>query len=327
MSRRGGEVCVFRFGCSERARINRSWTTICYIALHAFANPMTPSLLQHYQVDVDGLSIHLVDAGESSKPTVLFLHGWPQSWAAFERVMISLNHDYHVVAIDLPGVGGSIGAPPSNDKRTLAKYVHGVIDRRGLRNVTLVGHDIGGQVAYAFLRAYPDAIGRAVLMDIAIPGVDPWDDVKRNPYIWHFAFHAIPELPERLVTGHERTYFDFFYDALSATRAGVSPSARETYVGAYLRPEALTTGFDWYRAFPQDEKDNAADRTPVDVPVLYVRGDKDRGEGIDRYLSGFRAAGLRSVTGTTIANSGHFVADEHPDALAAALREFTGIAR
>jgi pimeloyl-ACP methyl ester carboxylesterase len=286
------------------------------------ASPQSP--LHDRQVEIEDISIHVVEGGIAEKPAVLFLHGWPESWATFEQIMIPLSKDAHAVAIDLPGVGASEIPPPANDKRTLAKYVHGLITRLGLQNVTLVGHDIGGQIVYAYLHAYPEEIQRAVIMNIAIPGVDPWSEVVRNPYIWHFAFHAIPELPEKLVERQQATYFAFFYDQLAGPGA-VDEDARETYVKAYSRPEALRTGFEWYRAFSQDEKDNLRVKDdPVQTSVLYLRGEREAGD-LERYLRGLRAGGLRNVQGRVIPNSGHFTSDEQPEALLAVLREFMGL--
>jgi pimeloyl-ACP methyl ester carboxylesterase len=289
------------------------------------ARPRSP--LHHRQVNIDGLTIHVVEAGTAVKPTVLFLHGWPQSWAAFERIMIPLSKSARVVAVDLPGIGESKTAPSSNTKRRLAKYIRALVRELELDAVTLVGHDIGGQIAYAFLRMYPAALDRVVLMNIAIPGVEPWSEVVRNRYIWHFGFHAVPDLPEALVMGKEATYFRYFYDRLSAKPGGIDAKAQRAYVKAYSRPEALHTGFEWYRAFPQDEKDNL--RTKDDVvhtPVLYLRGEKDSGLPIEQYVLGLRGAGLRNVSGQVIPNSGHFVADEQPKQLLSALRGFMGLA-
>jgi pimeloyl-ACP methyl ester carboxylesterase len=281
------------------------------------------AVLRHRQVQAEDASIHVVEGGPPDKPTVLFVHGWPESSAAFEQTMILLSGKARVVAMDLPGIGGSTTPPPSGDKRTLARYVRGVIAGLELEQVSLVGHDVGGQVVFAFLHAFPGELRRAVIMNVAVPGVDPWSEVKRNPYIWHFAFHAIPELPEKLVTGRQADYFAYFYDRLSARPGAVSARARERYAEAYARPEALRAGFDWYRAFPQDEKNNlAVERQPVDTPVLYLRGDKDLGLGLDRYLDGLRHGGLRNVQGGTIANSGHFAPDEQPEQVARALERF-----
>jgi len=279
--------------------------------------------LRHRQIEIEGLSIHAVEGGGSGRPAVLFLHGWPESWAAFEQILLGLAPDRHVVAVDLPGIGDSRNPPPSGDKRTLAKAVRGVIEALGLHDVTLVGHDVGGMIAYACLRICPDALRRAVIMNVAIPAVAPWSEVKGNPHIWHFAFHAIPGLPEKLVAGRQAPYFDYFFETIAARPDAVSPNARKTYAEAYSRPEALRCGFEWYRAFAQDEKDNQRDHgRPVELPVLYLRGEKDPGLELDRYADGLRQAGLRDVTGRIIAGSGHFAPDEQPEAVVAALRDF-----
>jgi pimeloyl-ACP methyl ester carboxylesterase len=236
--------------------------------------------------------------------------------------MSALGERAHCLAIDLPGIGGSETPPASGDKRALAAYVHGLVDMLDLRGVTLVGHDVGAQIVYAYLHEYPNELAGAVLMNIVIPGVDPWSEVIRNPSIWHFAFHAIPELPETLVTGRQAAYFDYFYDVLSATHAGVSAQARQAYVAAYSRPEALRTGFGWYRAFSQDEKDNIARQGHrVDTPVLYMRGDHEYGD-MERYAAGLRTAGLRNVTGRLIQGCGHFAPDEQPIEVATVIGEF-----
>ncbi len=281
----------------------------------------SPSL-HHRHLEVEDLDIHVVQGGANDSPAVLFLHGWPEDWTAFEQIMSSLAEQVRVVAIDLPGIGGSTTLPSANDKRTLARYVRGVIEALRLRDVTLVGHDVGGMIAYAYLRAYPGDVARAVIMNTAIPGVAPWDDVKRNLHIWHFAFHAVPELPEKLVAGKERAYFDFFYDAIAARPGAVGGTTRDAYVRAYSRPEALHTGFEWYRAFPKDEEENMASAGEEDrTPVLYLRGEHEQGD-IDAYLRGLRDAGMREVRGRIIPGSGHFAPNERPGEVLALLHEF-----
>lgn len=291
---------------------------------HTVNDPRGESeVLRHRQVQAEGASIHVVEGGSPGQPPVLFVHGWPENWAAFERIMLLLQDRAHVVAMDLPGIGGSPTAAPSGDKRTLARYVRGVIAALGLERVTLVGHDVGGQIVYAFLHAFPTELSRAVIMNVAVPGVAPWVEIKRNPAIWHFEFHAIPELPEALVTGRQAAYFAYFYDRLSARPGGVGARAREAYAEAYARPEALRAGFDWYRGFPQDERNNiAVERQTVDTPVLYLRGSKDPGLGLERYVEGLRHGGLRDVEGAEIADSGHFAPDEQPESVAVALERF-----
>lgn len=136
-------------------------------------------------------------------------------------------------------------------------------------------------------------------------------------------FHAVPNLPEQLVSGRQAVYFDFFYDRLSATPDGVSRAQRAAYADAYARPDALHAGFEWDRAFEQDDQDNARDRgQPVDIPVLYLHGEKEPGIDLARYVTGMREAGLRRVRGDVIRDCGHFAPDERPDDVAAALRTF-----
>jgi pimeloyl-ACP methyl ester carboxylesterase len=203
--------------------------------------------------------------------------------------------------------------------------VRATIRALGLRDVTLVGHDIGAMVAYAYLHAYPRELRAAVLLNIAIPGVDPWSETTHDPNTFHFALHAIPKLPETLIAGRQAPYFDYFYDAVAATPSAITPAHRAAYVAAYSRPAALTAGFDWYRAFAQDEKDNQAVKASrVETPVLYMRGDRERGSPLDAYVDGLRANGLVNVEGRSIPNCAHFSAEEQPAFLAAALLQFIG---
>ena len=285
------------------------------------------ALLRHRHVEADSLSIHVVEGGEAGMPAVLFLHGWPESWAVFERVMASLSESAHVVAIDLPGIGESPNPPPAADKRTLARCVLSVVETLGLQDVTLVGHDVGGMIVYAFLRAYREKLTRAVIMNTVIPGIDPWDEVIHNPFIWHFAFHALPNLPELLVADRQAPYFDYFYDVLSANPSGVDASTRDRYVQANSRLSALTAGFDWYRAFQQDAQSNLASSfDAVSTPVFYLRGDREQGD-IEAYLEGLRAAGCGNLTGRVIADCGHFAPDEQPQAVATVILECMGVER
>jgi pimeloyl-ACP methyl ester carboxylesterase len=269
--------------------------------------------------------LHSVAAGDPARPAIVLLHGWPQSSTEFEELMPRLATSAHVVALDLPGIGGSGEPPPAGDKRRLAAEVRATIQALGLRDVTLVGHDIGAMIVYAYLHAYPGELRSAALLNIAIPGVEPWSETAHNPYIFHFALHAIPKLPETLVTGREAAYFGYFYDAISVTPSAITAARRAAYVEAYARPSALTAGFDWYRAFAQDEKDNLAVKTQrVDTPVLYLRGDRERGSTLDAYVTGLRASGLANIEGYAIPNCGHFSAEEQPAYLAGKLQEFIG---
>lgn len=275
----------------------------------------------HDHLQVSGVSLHVVEVGEPAGRPVVFLHGWPQSWIEWQQVMLHAAGEFRAIAIDLPGIGESSGPATDGSKHALAAVVHDLIAQLDLTDVTLVGHDVGGMITYAYLRQYQD-LASAVIIDVAIPGVDPWDAVLHNPYIWHFAFHAIPGLPELLVQGHQRSYVDYFFDVLAADPARITPDARAASASAYASDSALTAGFDLYRAFPQDARDNlqsAASET--NTPVLYLRGAGSRGD-LDQYARGFHTAGLRRLTTGLIPDTGHFVPHEQPASLWRAIDTF-----
>lgn len=283
--------------------------------------------LQHSQVAIADASIHAVTAGPADAPALLLLHGWPESWATWREIIPLAAASRRVVAIDLPGVGRSSvgrsgpGAAPAS-KRAIASLVHGLADALGLADITLVGHDIGGMVAYAYLRDFPD-LARAVIMDVPIPGVDPWNDFIRAPFLWHFALHAVPGLPEQLVSGRQEPYFSYFYDLLSATPGVPEAEVRREQAAAYATASALTAGFGWYRAFDRDLEDNmaAAAGPAVRTPLLYVRGGAERGGSIDAYVAGLRRAGVVDVTPAVVGGTGHF---PHEEAAAATWRAISG---
>jgi pimeloyl-ACP methyl ester carboxylesterase len=109
--------------------------------------------------------------------------------------------------------------------------------------------------------------------------------------------------------------------ALDPTR--IPRHARDAYVAAYARPDALRTGFEWYRAFEQDAKDNIESKaTAVPIPTLCIRGSREPGR-LEDYVRGLRDAGFARARGEGIDDCGHFSPDEQPAALAAALRRFT----
>jgi pimeloyl-ACP methyl ester carboxylesterase len=168
----------------------------------------------------------------------------------------------------------------------VATVVDALCTELGLAEVTLVGHDIGGMVAFAHLCERP-GLAAAVIMDTAVPGLAPWDEVARNPFIWHFAFHAVPELPERLVQGQQ-------------ARA------------AYSSGTALAAG-DLYPRLPADAGESAG-RGPgplVDVPLLYLRGEHEGGD-LEAYARGFRAADVNHVTTDRVPSAGQFGPEEAP---------------
>jgi len=274
---------------------------------------------KHKKIDVNGISTHVVEVGDENKQPILFLHGFPEDWSAFENVMHYLKNDYRVISIDLPGIGKSEPITTS-DKLSIAYFIQNLISVLKLGKVVLVGQDVGGMTAFSCLRAFPELISKAVIMNTAVPGVAPWEDVKRNPYIWHFAFFAIPELPEKVFTGKQDLLFEYFFNEITFNKQVFTEEKKRWYAQAYASDIALKTGFDWYRAFFKDEKDNTKP-IPVDVPILYLKGEKEYMD-INQYIEGFRASGINHIKGEFIRNSGHYAADEAPEEVAKTIDVF-----
>jgi pimeloyl-ACP methyl ester carboxylesterase len=279
--------------------------------------------LRHHQVTIADASIHAVTAGPPDAPALVLLHGWPESWATWRGLASLAAPTHRIVAIDLPGVGGSSRGDTSGSKVGIARLVRGLVAALGLADVTLVGHDIGGMVTYAYLREFPD-LPRAVIMDVPVPGVDPWDDFVRAPFLWHFALHAVPGLPEQLVTGRQPGYFGYFYDLLSATSGVPTSEVRGEQVSAYATADALTAGFDWFRAFGDDVRSNRATASgpPTTTPLLYLRGGSERGGSIGPYVAGLRRAGVADVRSAVVDGAGHFPHEEAAVATWTAISEF-----
>jgi pimeloyl-ACP methyl ester carboxylesterase len=273
-------------------------------------------------VDTDGLKLGLLAAGNPAKPPLVLLHGWPQSKEVYDRVVDSLADDHFVLAFDLPAIGDSCGAPRSGEKKDLAHIVIGAAERCGARSPIVAGFDVGGMIAYAAARDHGHRVSGAVIMNTVIPGIEPWSKVSTDPRVWHFAFHATPDLPELLVAGHQRAYFDFFVDFLAGSKDAITERHRATFAKAYERPEALRAGFDWYRAMPADAERNSQPKE-IRTPMLYLRGDADGGTPGD-YVRGLQEKGAQRLSGAVLPDSGEFAPLEAPEAF---MRELLAFAK
>jgi pimeloyl-ACP methyl ester carboxylesterase len=269
---------------------------------------------------VAGLTLAYRKAGKASDPCLVLLHGWPQTGLAWESVLPELGRDSYALAFDLPGVGDSRGAPASAEKTVIADVVLRAAEAAGGKSIIVAGYDVGGMVAFACARDHATRIDGAVVMNTVIPGLDPWQKILADPRIWHFAFHLIPNLPETLVAGHERAYFDFFYDIMASDPQNLPAARRDAYARGYAMRNALQAGFDWYRAMPRDAEHNSQ-RKEIRTPMLYLRGDAD-GRSPDDYVPGIRAAGAMNLASGVLPNSGEYAPEEAAQALIAALRRF-----
>jgi pimeloyl-ACP methyl ester carboxylesterase len=271
-------------------------------------------------VRLDGLNITATLAGDPGLPCLLLLHGWPHSRAVYDIVLDEFSHDFFVIAPDLPGVGESTGKPASGEKAVIADLVLSAAEKLRAKDIVIAGFDVGGMTAFAAARDYAPRIRGAVVANTVIPGIEPWSKVISNPHIWHFAFHAIPGLPETLVMHHQREYFDFFTEFLAGRKDAITETMRAAFAKAYERADALSTGFDWYRAFDADAKTNSRHKA-IATPMLYLRGDAD-GRSIDDYVAGLKGIGVEHLSSAVVQGSGEFLPLEAPEDFVRVVRDF-----
>jgi pimeloyl-ACP methyl ester carboxylesterase len=275
--------------------------------------------LQHGYADLGEVLLHYVEAGQG-EPLVL-LHGWPQTWYEWRRVLPALAQRYRVIAPDLRGLGDSSRPPGGYDKRTLGDDIWRLLSGHlGIERFCLVGHDWGGPVAFALAMAQPQAVRRLAILDVVIPG--DGGDFSQGGRRWHHAFHMTNDLPEALVTGRERVYLEWFYRNFAWRPDAIGEAEIEEYLRSYRQPGALRAGFALYRALPQDRADNAAalQRGKLKMPVLAVGGGSSFGRGIEVEQSLRRVAD--DVTGVVIPDCGHWIPEEQPELLLDALLPF-----
>ncbi len=204
------------------------------------------------------------------------------------------------------------------DKKTQARDVARVLDRLDVAKADLVTHDIGNMVGYAFAAQYPERVRFWVAMDAPLRGIGRWDEIVKSPLLWHFNFRGSDV--ERLVAGRERIYLDRFWNELSADPAAIDEAARRHYAELYALPGAMHSAFEQFAAFHQDAIDNKAfaAKGKLDMKVLAIGAEKSFGTAMADDLR-FVA---NDVTGAVIANSGHWLMEEQPEATVTTILAF-----
>jgi pimeloyl-ACP methyl ester carboxylesterase len=271
--------------------------------------------------NVNGTTVHYVRGGSGS--AVILLHGFPQDWSVFRRIMPRLARTFTVLAVDLRGVGGSAPAPNGFNAATLAEDIDQLARHLGLERPYVAGHDNGGMVAYALARLNPEATRGVMILDVPIPGLEPWNEVKADPVLWHFSFHQTPIAPEGLIAGREAIYFrEVFFNRLARNRDAISDEDLAHYVRSYSLPEQLRAGLEFYRAYPENERFNAGQRNPIEVPIVLAGGDYSMASLNPAVASALLDHGWRNISVEVIANSGHQVVDEQPAVVAELLERY-----
>jgi pimeloyl-ACP methyl ester carboxylesterase len=266
--------------------------------------------------EVNGVRLHYLCAGQGD-PVVL-LHGYAETSHMWRPLIAKLAQRHTVIAPDLRGFGESSIPDDGFTKATMAQDVHALAQSLGYERISVVGHDIGLMVAYAYAAQYPREVERIALMDAFLPGVGKWHDVWLLRDLWHFHFYG--ETPLALVAGRERIYFEHFWNDFAADRTKSVPEAdRQFYAAAYARPGGMRAGFEVFRAFEQDAADFARfAETPLRMPMLVLTGEKASGA----FLIEQARLVDTNVEGVIIPGAGHWLMEEAPEQVIPKLVEF-----
>jgi pimeloyl-ACP methyl ester carboxylesterase len=272
-------------------------------------------------VDTGEVRLHAVIGGDG--PPLLLVHGWPESWYAWRMVMPSLARDFEVVAVDQRGVGLSDKPQDGYDTGTQANDMVALMEALGHQRFAMYGTDTGMPIAYAVAADHPERLERLVVSEAVIAGVTPSPPLlvpaALNERLWHLAFNRLPKINELLVTGREEIFFGAEFDGSAGTNK--LPAEVVKYYIDFLAsdPEALRGSFGQYRAFDasiaQNEQRKARRLT---LPVLAIGAEQGLGQGVIDTMK-LVADDLQSVI---VPGSGHWIAEQAPEQLLAALTPF-----
>ncbi|KAB7836837.1 alpha/beta fold hydrolase [Streptomyces mobaraensis] len=285
-------------------------------------------------VPVRGIELNVALAG--SGPAVLLLHGFPHTWELWTDVMAELSDRYRVIAPDLRGFGRSGRSPAGYDAhrspdrydthrcatgydaRSLADDAEALLTALGEPSAAVVGIDAGAPPAFLLALRRPERVRRLVLMESLLGTLPGAEDFLAVGPPWWFGFHAVPDLAETVLEGHEAEYVDWFLRS-GTLGDGVRPALRDAFVRAYTGRDALRAAFAVYRALPESAAriERATATARLTVPTMAI-GAHPVGRALEHQLRPL----TDDLTGHLIEDCGHIVPLHRPRALLALLRPF-----
>jgi pimeloyl-ACP methyl ester carboxylesterase len=277
-----------------------------------------PGITRHTAA-VNGTGIHYVSAGTTGSP-VLLVHGFPETWWAFHRLIPLLAERHRVFAVDLRGFGDSSTAEPGHDSATAAADLHGLVERLDVGPVHLTGQDISGATVFRLAATHPEDVRSLTAVETGLPGfgVEALGDVTRGGS-WHLGALAAPGIPELFLAGRERELVGWAFSAMTTVDGAITEADVDELVRTYSRPGGWTGASAHYRSMfaDGDEIRSLAAMSPLTMPVLAVGA--AGGQFTARTMRQVTAGEVRDVR---LDGVGHYVALEAPAALATAILDF-----
>jgi pimeloyl-ACP methyl ester carboxylesterase len=286
--------------------------------------PQAPGV-EHRFVDANGLRVHVAEVGAPNAPAVLLLHGWPQHWYMWRRVMAGLRDDYRLIALDLRGFGWTEAPGHGYDAETFAADQVALLDALGLERAHVVGHDWGGWTAMLMGILHADRVDRMVVCNAP----HPWS--RLSPSIvaelwrsWYTWLIAMPLIGPRIL---RNTWISQQY---MRTGAGLPFSDEEAAIYARSfqeaeRAQAVVELYRYYQRVVWETISGRWRRHRLSRPTLILFGAGDVSlstkllPGYEPYADDMRV--------DLVPDSGHFIVDEKPDLVIERTREWVGLER
>jgi len=281
--------------------------------------------ISHHRVDVNGTTLHYVAAGTSGAP-ILLVHGFPETWWTFRKLIPLLAAHHRVYAVDLRGFGDSDNKPGEYDSATSAEDLHQLIQHLNLGPVHLTGQDISGATVFRLATTHPQDVRSLTAIEMGLPGfgLEALADITHGG-TWYIGVLAAPGIPEMLLTGREREFLgQFAFPTMSATPEAITEADIDEFARTYARPNGWRGAAGLYQSMLREGAEiKALAQTPgLTVPVLAI------GAGGGPFTSATMtqaaaAVAASEVSSVSLNGVGHYAAMEAPDELAKAILEFT----
>jgi pimeloyl-ACP methyl ester carboxylesterase len=250
---------------------------------------------------------------------VLLISGFPQTRLSWNRLIPLLSQKFQCIPADLPSFGdsGILSAPATTEN--VGRIFHEFVTGLGTP-LHVVAHDFGAWCAYSWVLLFPDDFKSLTLIEAGIPGITLLNDIQLSDYKrkWNFIFQMLPDLPAELTKGKEDVYVGWWFKNKVYKLGAVPADAVADYVKAYAREGRMDAAFDYCRQITQDMDFNKKQfKSKLPVRLLAVGGQHsipNMGELLRPYF--------QNIKSVVIADSGHFVPEEQPEALAKALAAF-----
>jgi haloacetate dehalogenase len=263
-----------------------------------------------------------------SGPPVLLLHGFPQTHYCWRRIIPVLMENHTVIAPDLRGYGAS-SAPPGGPqgqgytKRELATDVVELADALGLQRLAVVGHDRGARVAYRLALDHPDRVERLAVLNV-VPTLDQFEQMGAGPSLGYWPWFLLAQpapFPERLVVAEREYFLRFVFGSWTEDPIAIDADAFAAYLAALDEATIASMCADYRASFFLDRDHDLTDRTAgrrIECPLLVITGaaETQLADAADVWRAWATDVRAETVPG------GHFIPEEAPQELAAALRSF-----